>query len=189
MLIFLLAWEFWIVLIAIAGLILASADEKNEAYNFTSFGIVILMFVALHYLADFSIVTWTRENPGALWFLPFYFVIGTVWSVLKWYLLLKEKYAEAKEDWARIEKSNTNSNSFDHQSFSNLLKCRMPKASRYRDRITYWINFWPASMLWTSLHEVFEKIAVRIYNAISGVYDRLSKRIFRFEEDKNSSDD
>lgn len=107
-----------------------------------------------------------------------YFVIGTVWGVLKWYFFLRgmlDKFKEAKADFLR--KGGGTQQSFLFYLEQSGIE-HNPQVNRHKGDILHWMTFWPFSFVWTMISDPITKIFRRIYAAIADTLQALSDRMF-----------
>jgi len=55
--------------------------------------------------------------------------------------------------------------------------CPLPKF--YKSKITYWIAYWPFSIIWTFFDDALTAIVDWFYYKIAGSFKRLSQRRFK----------
>jgi hypothetical protein len=124
---------------------------------------LIITFITLYLLVgdDFrSIVSSIIKNPIKLFTALFsYFLIGTIWSVVKWYFFL------LKEKRKIIEKNDT--------------YWRIPQVKEYKSNIMTWMTYWPFSMIWTLINDPIKRAFREIYEKISKFMQGMSDRIFK----------
>lgn len=164
---------FWLILI-IAGILGTWFLEKEESYGSGTAwtlgltGAVLYLFGSKKEVTDLALCI--AHNPGMIAGLFIsYIIIGTVWSIVKWYLFVKMKYrfvTKKRPDYAQ--------------------KLDLEKMSQYRPlavdekyRIMSWMLYWPLSVIWTAINNPFRKAFNAVYNSIEGIFDSISNSIFK----------
>lgn len=181
---FFATWWFWIALL---GLVILFWSASFEGTTIATIGF-ILTLVLLQFLGDVPIWEWIKNHPMQLGLgLLAYFPIGACWSVFKWYLYLIEA-----RDEIRSQREDTVYISYQPQSNQNLkrvrrtdeewkeyVKERRPNISKEKERVLFWIMYWPVSVIWILLNDVIEKIVKSIFNTISGFLGRLTDKVWK----------
>ncbi len=190
MLTFLGALWFWEVLIITVLLFVAIAkDSLGGGLFITLVGLAALQFTSV------DVLGWMRANQTAVIIMTaVYFPIGVCWAFLKWYLKLKnakESLLERKADFFdRNSKSHGLSSATSEadkakiaalvaKNWSVEVKLVKPIASINKSAIMSWIGYWPISMVWTLLDDFLTAIVKSIYNHISGVFNKMSDKMFQ----------
>lgn len=189
----------WVVTIAVlVGMaVLLEFEKEGWATTLFSLGTALILW-------NFRGEIWEyiTGNPTAtIGFVVFYVCIGIAWSFMKWRTYVKSifgKFKEYREDFVRkngeitsknlkdfVRKVNGqfkdpdgygNVNLFEEQSLENIVKKITPLASKKKAIITSWISYWPVSLAATLLNNPFRQFFEWIYDNISGIYDKISKR-------------
>lgn len=153
---------FGIFVISIGLLFTAIAYDSP----FGAFVSTIAAGSIVHFLIGFNLYEFAVQNQVALYIiLALYFPIGVIWSLFKWYLYLtkvKEEHLDKKKRYS--------------QDRVYLVK---PEASDNKGRIIAWISYWPISIIWTLIADFVTGVARRIYNKISGLFDKISDKVFK----------
>jgi hypothetical protein len=166
---------FWLIL---AGIVIETICVAKEN-SFLATASLLVFLLALQFGAKVNvgsyIVThwqWVLIGCGT------YFVVGPIWSFVKWYLFLLD--ARDVRDAKKAEFFASSSPRVDEAAWLKFIGNQFPpKAKEHREKIVCWIAFWPFSALWTALDDVVERIAKIIFNMFSGWYQSLSNHVFR----------
>lgn len=191
---FLTTWWFWITVILFIDLIVCEATDSHII------GAVSIVVAALMYqfVADVNLVGYVASHPlHVVGFILGYFVVGAVWSVVKWalhvldcrdkYRELKAKYEELPADCRDVEgpRHNDQYKSLDHYIKNNLYYSKYqysfpppPKVSKHKKLVVKWIAYWPFSMIWSLIDDFVRRAAKAIYNFLSGFMQKISDKIF-----------
>lgn len=150
-------------------------------------------FGLLKVLAGVNVFSEAWHHPGitALVILG-YFAIGTVWSIGKWYLFVKDrrtKYDEAKAEWDAGQREvydnlSINSNkgwtgSHKYKAFLNRNGGLAPLVRDNKSRVLTWMGYWPWSMLWTVINDPIKRAFKAIYNRIHNMLQSISNNAFK----------
>lgn len=155
-------WElgFWL-LVLFASIIFTVASEKN----ILSLGVITTIIVAVIYHAPLAAIL---ASP-ALLCIGFigWIVIGLVWSMWRWHKHVKKVVEEARN------------NKHNDPRYALAL-------SRNKSRITNWILYWPWSLLWN----ICGDFLTGIYDAMSGVYQKIvDKALKPLEEERKRQEE
>ena len=186
----------------------------------TFFGIMVLVeneheILSIGVLAVFVVL---MQNSGAFnifndplmllkWSL-LYFVIGTVWSFVKWWAFLTkraEEFGEMKDLYREKTKklhptdsepsdkyTNTGTVANPSTEFVRFLRLKsflseypsdyratiIPTALLCKAKITGWIIWWPTSVLWTIISDPMVRIANYIFSRLKGTYQLIANKVF-----------
>lgn len=170
------------------------AVEYERGYRFTAFA-VFLGVLAL--FTTFNPFMWAWENPGdvIVWAL-IYVAIGAAWSLVKWHMFVGDKareYAKQRPElYATYQSQNVAAPGGEprYASFSVWLaehyygRKYPPTAKDEAGRIQFWTAWWPFSMAATVIGDFLWRLFRKIYELMSGLYDRITKaRFSRFGDD------
>lgn len=153
---------FWLLLTIAAGVIIFAVEAKDDG----GIGATIALAVTVGLLfwlgprqeiKDFF--SFVVHNPlVVLLFFSIYVVAGTVWSVVKWWIYLKEEATRVKNGGYYYGR---------------------PKAKDEKARILGWMFYWPFSGLWTLINNPVKRAFKAMFNYLEETYDRMSARIFK----------
>jgi hypothetical protein len=171
----LLAFAFWPwLLVALLASCLGVA-AYSETTAVALIGLVLFGGVAW-FLYGLNPFTWLYENPGsALIVSAMYCAFGVLWSLFKWRsrITSPDIQREMIEAKSRFNKEHPEAGPYDYMS--NYLFPSRALASKNKDRITSWIALWPFSVVMYFLGEVLARFFERIYDLISGAYERVTR--------------
>jgi len=145
----------------------------------------ILIYLALLEIAfDSPVLKVITDNPLNT-FLCFigYFVIGTVWSFFKWYLTVNKYVNDYNDNKTEFRKNLNSANDktisekeFDERWQRYPHKPRRPHAKNEKSTISYWIGYWPISVVFFFFEDFFKKIIEHIMNVFRGVYTKIEEK-------------
>lgn len=201
---------WWIMVVAASILIIWALEEENGSWATTAFigAILLWQFCGDLRLQD-SIDSWWN----ALGLFLGYIGVGVTWSFIKWHFFVgkkKEEYEDMKIDWLKdhgVYDTKEVPESLKAQFRSFL--CQMtgwyerrwvrdeetgkseevkipvvkPRAQNNKARIARWMAYWPWSMLWSLLDDVWHKIFRWAQRAVADVMNAISDWRFKGVED------
>ncbi len=189
----LLIGGLWFWMLALLFVVLVTAFLDQEVYGFivvfTILGALIFYFLG----RGREIVDYYINNPTSiLVHIGLYVVLGALYSVLKWFLFVKNKkneylkekkeFVEGKLKEGRCESTIKASWKESFGSFESFAKYLTP--SKNKGKITFWIIYWPFSLLSLILRDLTVEIATFVMNKLGSVYKAVSKGQFSdIEED------
>lgn len=155
---------FWLLLITAVILMIVFIEKEEESGTGATF--TLLIFLALTcFLGNLeffkTIGNYIVYHPGVIiGVFVGYFVLGVVWSFVKWYFYLIHLRDNHIESGDKIAPSKI--------SFL-----------RNKSRILVWMSYWPFSALWTLINDPIKKIFQHIQMKLSGTYQKMSDKIFK----------
>ena len=190
----------WVATIAIlVGMaILLEFEKEGWATTLFSLGTALILW-------NFGGEIWEfiTGNPSAtIGFAVSYVVIGIAWSFMKWRTYVRKIFGKLRTIKDDFIAQNGDINNDNRKHFNKLVTdakfinprtdypyepmsdTRLeeiavkitPLASKKKSIITSWISYWPVSLAATLLNNPFRQFFEWIYDNISGIYDKISKR-------------
>jgi len=184
------------------ALVLAFSENEKNFFAFLTVGI----FVALmHHSGVISIFADPLSLLG--WGIA-YFIIGGIWSFIKWFSFVnkkaeqfgesKIKYIEGLNKKLELDEQLTvdvktkvpdeligDFNKFladDYYGYrrydERTLDGIIPSATENKERIVTWILWWPTSAFWTLLNDPLVRLANWMYSKFQGMYKKIANRAF-----------
>jgi hypothetical protein len=164
--------------------------ESNEANGWAALFICVVIGAVLYFFGakDFIVKMWdyVAANPMLIiGFILGYFVIGTLWSLTKWYFFLKRRQKKSNWPTKRVEEKMSK-DSFQPVPYKIV---SMPlRAQDHRSTIMMWMTWWPFSALWTIVDDPVRKAFSWIFDHIEATFDRVAQRVFDGTEKKNENE-
>jgi hypothetical protein len=158
----LLALGLWplIVFAAASIVLLAFLEHDNEgAATLAALGGTVLIL----WLTRANPLPWLQAHTGAaLLGLVGYFVVGALYSLVKWYFFLLDLRDEQRER---------------SEAFGRRLS--RPKVAEHKARITGWMTYWPWSAIWFVLSGPVKRTWRFLYARMAAVFQRIADHVFR----------
>ena len=186
--------SFWVLSFVAFIALMAFVENKLGGWAIAT---VIFYLAMIHF---FSSRGWTPVNileyAQAHWGEVFlgiasYFVVGTLWSILKWWSFVKgerRKYDEAV--LKREQELGRPMAQWTEEELTDLFKYRYgtesieirPKVDSHKEDIFLWIGFWPFSATWTIIDDPVRRICKAIYDLIRKQLQAISDNAWKGTE-------
>lgn len=147
--------------------------SQEDLHEIIASGILLVFLCSLYFCGNslFFNKCWVYLISHPLVFFGLvlgYFLIGTIWSVVKWYFFLlnkRDKFLEDKKQW-------------DSSNHARPLFASVPEVRYYKKSILTWMTYWPFSMVWTLLDDPVRRAFNLIYYKIADFMQGISNRVF-----------
>lgn len=191
---------FWFLCGISTLILLALVEYERSGWAF----LTLLATAALIFLCgNAGVVAMIVSNPlGILSFLIGYTFTGSIWSLVKWFLFVKdrkEKYLERKAELLKQALRNLESSNVENPTEKQVLdemnvlskqsrydgrdltarNFGMPVPSNHKGRIIHWMAYWPWSMLNALLFDFVRRFFQHLYNVLAGVFRKISESIYK----------
>lgn len=183
------ALSFWPVALFGALVCVLAAATWQESVALALAGLVMYLITGW-FLIGINPLLWAYENPvrvllGAV----LYAAVGRVWSVFKWRRYVRSPSVQDQlkaglRTWSASE-AKRNGTSFEN----SLWFPSRAVASHNKDRITSWIALWPFSMTGYIVGDWLLRAFERVYEALAGVYDNITRQNIPTENMAAAGDD
>ena len=195
------AWGFWIGTLIVFGVLIGLAE--NEHYGWAT-AIFIGTFVTLSFMGAFNLYEFVLYHPGKLiYYASLYVLAGAAWGAIKWYLYCKKKrarYDVAKNEFLRSRKATELTGvlrlewteklrNLDRYDRDRGISIEPPSASKNKEKIMNWMYLWPFSIFGTFFSDFIIKLWDNIYKWMGGIYDNISKSVWRGTENDLASEE
>lgn len=176
-----IAWGWFCSLLVIETIVLLFLVENNKP-GWAGFSLIATSgFVK--WLTGISVFELVWHNPGkAVIASILYFIIGTLWSIGKWYLYVnnrREQYNNAKAFHHVNALAGAWENSWKYKRFLNRSNGLAPLVRDNKSRVMTWMIYWPWTMGWTLINEPIKKVFKAIYNRIHNSLQAISNNAFK----------
>jgi hypothetical protein len=184
--------------------VLFALVENEQGFFSTVLTIAFLFFIQLVLKQD--VIGQVMGHPFlALGAVGVYFLIGSAWSVFKWYLYVKrrvENYFDMKSKWLngkddsddKVRKAwaahwlsgEADSDDKVREAWADYVSSQWdvkdltftPKVRDYKSNIIRWISFWPVSLTWWATHDIIKHIGTSIYNYIASTLQNVADKVY-----------
>ena len=173
----------WIILVVAFIVITALVENDKGFWAFLGTLLSVILLCGGHFDSALHFIA---ANPGKVVLMILsYFVLGTVWSILKWFLYVNrqlEKYNERKAHWLHNENLTaitTSEQALDFKRHLGTFGELSPQVREHKSDILLWMTYWPFSCLWTLINDPIRKIFRTIYVHITTSLQAISDRMFK----------
>jgi hypothetical protein len=180
---------FWALIALETGLLIFLIEWGKGALATASLAGTMVL---LYFLGDINILGYVIHHPVTLALgLVVYFAAGTVWSVARWWLFVRDmrgRYDDVRADFCQ----DHNLDGAIPEQFQQLWLERLessgrrgrrieirPRARQHRGKIVAWMAYWPWSLSWTVLNDPVRKSCRVIYQHIHDYLQEISNNAFR----------
>jgi hypothetical protein len=191
---------WWYFVTGIIVIFLIIFIEKENLFACLINTVIYMIF--LQWVSHINIIGWSIDHPfKLLLYILGYFVIGILWSFVKWWFRVSERVDNHIKEKTNIRVNylkkrlfteavtidtaipvNLKDDWIRHQSCCNYIP---EKASEHKNLIATWITYWPFSLLWSLLHDFIKQVMKKIVTMLQGVYDGITHKIEKnLKEDK-----
>ena len=160
-------WFWLLITVAVISIIAITEQEESNSWHWSILlGLPVLLYFTGCKTEILSLLSYVQANPVTI-VLGFvgYLFLGTIWSVVKWYLYLtnlRDIYRERPYG-------------YDKSKFS---------AKFNKERIMNWMMYWPFSGLWTLINDPIKKSFQRIFKGLENRFQKISDNITKeFDND------
>ncbi len=191
---------FWVLGVIAFFVIMAFAECDRYFFSF----LTLAIFVGLmEYAGSVNIIQTMMASPlrSAEWVVV-YFVLGGVWSFVKWYSFVSNKARDVLVVFDKWKKENPTvdwlatmgsfkgtpleDNLIKYLNANGVLRYTsygldnvLPSASDNKDRLVSWIIWWPTSVVWTVINDPIRRLANWMYERLQSTYTRITTFAFR----------
>jgi hypothetical protein len=162
-------WFWLLITVAVISIIAITEQEDSNSWHWSILlGLPVLLYFTGCKNEILSLLSYVQENPVTI-ILGFvgYLFLGTIWSVVKWYL-----YLTNIREYYRLYPYNFNSNKSKFNAKEN------------KERIVNWMMYWPFSGLWTLINDPIKKSFQRIFTGLENRFQKISDDITKeFNDD------
>jgi len=188
---------FWFWLLVLIDFVVITALVENENGLWATIVMIGSLF-GLNYLWKLPILDTVKTNPGhTAMLVGSYFVLGAVWSLVKWFFYLHKQRIKYEEYKAAFLKENNaaeltpslaakladtlagSPRKYSTWNDDAAVSAAPPNAREHKGDLTRWATYWPFSIIGTLLNDVVRKAWTYIYELLQSTYQRMSNYVFR----------
>jgi len=135
-----------------------------------------------------------------------YLLLGIGWASVKWIVFLRKtrtQFINCRDEFLgkrnlpgnyfsgndlegivekfikKLGEEFPGSNVYSSRNVHEAIERIKPKIRNSKTSVIMWIGYWPLSLVWFIINDAVREIAETIYNYISGVFQRISDRMFK----------
>ena len=153
---------------------------------------IIISAALLQWACGINIIGYVAANPAAIGYaIGGYFVLGTVWAVIKWWFYvraMRRKYDEFKRVFLKSHEieGNVIPDNLKERWAEDLRGCSYgddkievrPEVTNHKARIYLWMAYWPWSCVWTVINDPIKRVFTEIYAQIRATLQRISDHVW-----------
>lgn len=164
----------WESIIALAVIVLLAISFVHQSF-FSGFLATLIMGLFLYANFSDTIVPAIYNHPYmTVAAVAAYIVLGGAYSVMKWFFYLRSDrmifYIKRVKEGYKDYKTRNPAALLDQ--YINMYGTEL-LVSNNKERITVWIAWWPANLVWTLIDDVLFKIWTKVYEMLSGIYNKI----------------
>lgn len=167
-------------------------------------GITVAAYIAfLQFLIKIDVIGSIAQHPlKSIIIALIYLFIGFIWSIIKWAIYVnkkalayKEKRYEFLTDKRRISRvmelynlGDKNDITLDTQIHRDLMDewkrnesilVSIPVVHENKNKISHWLIYWPASMIWSLLNDFIRNAVNMIVLKVRFIYEAITKNAYK----------
>lgn len=170
------AWGFWL-LIVVSAIYLSELLDHDEPIWETVLAVVTMAILAV--FGGINPIHWIMTYPWeSVLFVAGYFVVGAVWSLIKWYFFLVQVRRRVQAIRQQFPDDTKDELVFRYK-VSHGQSEFPPQVTNNKSRIIGWMSLWPASMLWTVINDPVRRACEEIFDRLGGIYQAINNRVFK----------
>jgi hypothetical protein len=190
---------WWILTVGFFIWIMCTVEKESWFWSVVCVVAYILFF---QFLGKTDLFGHLARNPIAvLGFILLYFAVGFMWSFLKWWLFVNtvaEKRREARknfiegyrEPYSSIPLSDKQKYKGENPEAASRMKVdwetvvvrkrlEKPAVKNNKSKISLWVIYWPASLIWSLLDDLVHKIIKQLVIYFRKIYEAITNVAFK----------
>jgi len=170
----------WWVLTGLFVIYIFFTLDKEKSLVWPIF-FLILYALFSQFLAKIDIFSFAVHHPvELLLYILGYFVVGFVWSFVKWWLYVNTIADKCKEKRKEFLESNKGQDDKEKWSYTcRLNSLNKPDLAQSKKKISLWIMYWPVSAIWSILDDFIKKLIRHLITKFQKIYQYISDRAFK----------
>lgn len=175
-------WGLILAEIVLLFIFVAYENGIGATLSLVAFGLILQFFGGV------NIANYIVEHPIQLGiYVLLYFFIGTIWGIVKWWLLVwdrRAEYDEFKTEWLRLrdivgsKNIPVNLKAEWQRTIKNQEWSTAPLARDHKAKIIGWMALWVPSMLYSLFNDAIRRIFLAIYYRIARELQKISDKIY-----------
>lgn len=170
---------WWFVTVAIFILLLIFVDKIFWGWSTTC---LIAYIMILQFVSKVDVLGFILHHPiKILLYIVGYFLIGTVWSLIKWWLYIRKTLEKVlKNKLERDKRFGVVETTIEERR--NDLEINKPTLDENKGRISMWIIYWPFSLILSLIDDFVKRIAHEIVELLRRLYQGMIDKAFNNTE-------
>ena len=173
---------FWILLFLYSCVLCWTLDHEDDDFGFgISTILLIAILLSFEFFSENKPFTYLWDHPWiAIEIFLGYFVIGAIWSIVKWWFSETNRFQLTKERFIEhhsIKGTNIPPEYMDR--WDVYMTHAKTDPSRHKTRFLSWITYWPWSLIWTMINDPLKRLVKRIYQELLGTYQKITDRVWK----------
>lgn len=164
----------WILLaIFVASMFYNVEYEKG----FSATATMVIASGIAYVLYDFNVISYFLANIKTVlvWFIG-YLLIGTIWSIIKWYMyVIAAKNFLIANKFVKFRSALGENKEF---LFRGSWQSVPPKFLSNKARFMIWLIYWPISFVWTMINDPVKMAFEWIYSKLGSSMQKISDKVF-----------
>lgn len=180
-------FTFWFMVptIIILGILFYCVAEENPGFALIATGIYILI---IQLFSNFNFISWISLNTWTFFkYLIMYVIIGTIFSVIKfWFKLIEERreFDIAFENFLKDKNIQnqgitykTVPEAFKAECYLRMRSHSLPDIYQSTSKITFWMGYWPLVAIWTLINNPLKWLWEEIKNKLAQLFRDMHQKI------------
>ena len=195
--------SFWWYAVSAVFFIWAIILTEKESVKWTLISLTLYLCF-FSFLGGINVFSFLLLHPiKALLYVLGYFLIGVIWSFIKWWVKVNKATQKYKKEWddfiknyeskkSSVPKENMNLKNLQyHQNYikrqkeewestiRNRRDTNKPYAIECKEKISVWIIYWPFSLFWSFLHDFVKDMAEFFVLKFHQFYQKISDTAYK----------
>ena len=185
--------SFWWYVISAGFFIWAIVLTEKESVAWALISLTLYLFF-FSFLGGINVFSFLFFHPiRALLYVLGYFLIGVIWSFIKWWVKVNKAAQKYKDTWkafkkdydtqSRVAKENKRYIEEQKKNWDSHIigkkDIEKPIASKCKEKISVWIIYWPFSLLWSFLHDFVKDVVEFFVLKFHQFYQKISDTAYK----------
>ena len=148
------------------------AHGENLGLSIATIIIFILLMGLCSELVTYSYKVISANLTLTIAIAVLYFPVGLLWSIFKWILYLKDNIRSVTSRYNESERLRQ-----DYPDLRKLIDESLPTVKGSKEKLIYWITYWPFSVIDFLLSDLVIRIGNLIYDLSGKMYGKMYGKI------------
>lgn len=173
---------FWLLMAIECGVLFWCLDDESDDYGSGIAGVSLVVIALLfQFFSPVKPFTYLWQHVWqAVLAVAGYLVVGSLWSVIKWWFVETSRFNRVKDDFFQFNnlKGQTIPDEYRERWNNKVAKVKSdPRQSKAR--FISWIAYWPWSLVWTLVNDPLKRAVRRIYTELLSTYQRITDHVWK----------